>query len=169
MSVVMPAAVLQYTAVKVISLSIETDKYARSTSGPGQLYRNCAHHFLEHIYLYVSNVWWFLLILGTSRHWPHQLACLQWSFTTPHYHPRYPPSRSPHPTQATPSLCPLLLLLITEMTINLCYDAQKYVENHDNASEISKPCRAEVGNYFAWRVKLDFRSWWIGWPGGAWK
>lgn len=100
-----------------------------------QLRRNCAHHFLEHIYLYVSNVWWFLLILGTSRHWPHQLACLQWSFTTPHYHPRYPPSRSPHPTQATPSLCPLLLLLlITEMTINLCYDAQKYVENHDNAS-----------------------------------
>lgn len=52
----MPAAVLQYTAVKVISLSIETDKYARSTSGPGQLHRNCAHHFLEHIYLYVSNV-----------------------------------------------------------------------------------------------------------------
>lgn len=38
----MPAAVLQRTAAKVISLSIETDKSARS---PGQLHRNCAHHF----------------------------------------------------------------------------------------------------------------------------
>ncbi len=91
----------------------------------------CVLDFLiwVHLHVYVQDVnLCHLPCPGTCRRWPRQPGCLRWSSTTRRCHPRCPPSRSPHPTQATPSPCPLPLPPTTEMTTSRCYDAQMYVE-----------------------------------------
>lgn len=63
----------------------------------------------------------------TCQRWPRRPASPQWSSTTPPCRPRCPPSRSPRPTQATPSRCPQLLPPTTETMTSRCYDARTYV------------------------------------------
>lgn len=90
--------------------------------------------FLTSVRLYVSSFYSDTVIFccylsrpDMCLRWPRQRACLRWSSTTPRCRPRYPPSRSLRPTQATPSPCPPPLPPITEKTTSRCYDALMYV------------------------------------------